>query len=172
MIANLNRTMEEVSFDHHHHEELSIRIVENDDYDHLEDARSRAAYKEFGDVLTFDTAYLTNKYDIPFAAFVGVNHHGQSILFGCGLMSNEDTETYVWLFQSWLTCMFGCAPTAIITDQDKAMQKATLGATFVKDTFWDGMSTTQRSESMHTFFDGYVNSKTTLKQFVEQYENV
>ncbi|XP_038678434.1 protein FAR-RED IMPAIRED RESPONSE 1-like [Tripterygium wilfordii] len=33
------------------------------------------------------------------------------------------------------------------------------------------MSTTQRSESMHAFFDGYVNSKTTLKQFVEQYDN-
>ncbi|KAK1563155.1 hypothetical protein Q3G72_023172 [Acer saccharum] len=42
---------------------------------------------------------------------------------------------------------------------------------FVKDTFWAGMSTTQRSESMHSFFDGYVNSKITLKQFVEQYEN-
>ncbi|KAL7260695.1 hypothetical protein ACSBR1_006375 [Camellia fascicularis] len=28
-----------------------------------------------------------------------------------------------------------------------------------------------RSESMHAFFDGYINSKTTLKQFVEQYEN-
>lgn len=33
------------------------------------------------------------------------------------------------------------------------------------------MSTTQRSESMNAFFDGYVNSKTTLKQFVEQYKN-
>ncbi|XP_050379713.1 protein FAR-RED ELONGATED HYPOCOTYL 3-like [Argentina anserina] len=33
------------------------------------------------------------------------------------------------------------------------------------------MSTTQRSESMNSFFDGHVNSKTTLKQFVEQYEN-
>lgn len=33
------------------------------------------------------------------------------------------------------------------------------------------MSTTQRSESMHAFFDGYVTSRTTLKQFVEQYEN-
>ncbi|KAA8545013.1 hypothetical protein F0562_019770 [Nyssa sinensis] len=42
---------------------------------------------------------------------------------------------------------------------------------FVKDNFWAGMSTTQRSESMHAFFDGYVNVKTTLKQFVEQYEN-
>ncbi|GJN10350.1 hypothetical protein PR202_ga28437 [Eleusine coracana subsp. coracana] len=42
---------------------------------------------------------------------------------------------------------------------------------YVKDTFWAGMSTTQRSESMNSFFDGYVNSKTTLRLFVEQYEN-
>jgi len=42
---------------------------------------------------------------------------------------------------------------------------------YVRDTFWVGMSTTQRSESMNAFFDGYVNSKTSLKQFVEQYDN-
>nr|GME14048.1 protein FAR-RED IMPAIRED RESPONSE 1-like [Ipomoea batatas] len=42
--------------------------------------------------------------------------------------------------------------------------------TYVKHTFCAGMSTTQRSESMNAFFDGYVNSKTTLKVFVEQYE--
>ncbi|CAL5377034.1 unnamed protein product [Camellia sinensis] len=42
---------------------------------------------------------------------------------------------------------------------------------YVKDIFWVGMSTTQRSESMNAFFDGYVNPKTTLKQFVEQYDN-
>jgi hypothetical protein len=28
------------------------------------------------------TTYLTNRYDMPFAPFVGVNHHGQSILLG------------------------------------------------------------------------------------------
>ena len=33
------------------------------------------------------------------------------------------------------------------------------------------MSTTQRSESMNVLFDKYTNKKTTLKQFVEQYEN-
>src|ERR1044072_1574433 len=42
---------------------------------------------------------------------------------------------------------------------------------YVRDIFWAGMSTTQRSESMNSFFDGYVNSKTTLKQFVEKYDN-
>jgi hypothetical protein len=54
------------------------------------DARSRAAYEYFGQVVTFDTTYLTNKYDMPFAPFVGVNHHGQSMLLGCALLSNED----------------------------------------------------------------------------------
>ncbi|XP_022871201.1 uncharacterized protein LOC111390397 [Olea europaea var. sylvestris] len=59
------------------------------------DNRNRQAYKEFEDVITFDTTYITNKYDMPFAAFVGVNHHGQSTLLGCGLVSNENTETFV-----------------------------------------------------------------------------
>jgi len=62
------------------------------------DARSWAAYQYFGDVVSFGTTYLTNKYDMPFAPFVGVNHHGQSILLGCGLLSSKDTNTFVWLF--------------------------------------------------------------------------
>ncbi|GFY85747.1 FAR1-related sequence 3 [Actinidia rufa] len=64
------------------------------------DTRSRATCKEFGDIVTFDTTYLVNKYDMPFAPFAGVNHHGQSILLGCGLISHEDTESFSWLFQS------------------------------------------------------------------------
>ncbi|KAG7977425.1 hypothetical protein I3843_05G031100 [Carya illinoinensis] len=77
-----------------------------------------------GDVVTFDTTYLTNRYGMPFAPFVGVNHHGQSILLGAGLLSSEDTSTFVWLFQAWLECMDGRAPKAIITDQDQAMKSA------------------------------------------------
>ncbi|XP_022891760.1 protein FAR1-RELATED SEQUENCE 8-like [Olea europaea var. sylvestris] len=62
--------------------------------------RCRQAYEEFRDVVTFDTTYLTNKYDMPFALFVGVNHHGQSTLLGCGLVSNEDANIFVWLFRA------------------------------------------------------------------------
>lgn len=61
---------------------------------------------------------------MPFAPFVGVNDHGQPILLGCGLISNEDTATFKWLFQSWLTCMSGSHPRAIVTDQDAAMKNA------------------------------------------------
>ncbi|KAH9728859.1 protein FAR1-RELATED SEQUENCE [Citrus sinensis] len=76
---------------------------------------SRAVYKYFEDVITFDTTYLTNKYDMPFAPFVSEK----------------------------------------------------LGAFKERE----GMSTTLRSESMNAFFDGFVNSKINLKQFVKQYEN-
>ncbi|GLT53620.1 hypothetical protein SLA2020_268790 [Shorea laevis] len=80
------------------------------------DGQSRASYESFGDVVTFDTTYLTNRYRMPFAPIVEVNHHGQSILFEAGLLSSEDTNNFVWLFQTWLECMKGRAPGAIITD--------------------------------------------------------
>jgi len=41
----------------------------------------------------------------------------------------------------------------------------------MKSNFWVGMSTTQRSEGMNAFFDGFINSTTTLQQFVVQYDN-
>ncbi|XP_042967623.1 protein FAR1-RELATED SEQUENCE 5-like [Carya illinoinensis] len=43
---------------------------------------------------------------------------------------------------------------------------------FLKEHFWAGMSTTQRSESMNAFFDSYFHSKTNLKEFVDQFDNV
>ncbi|KAI4351411.1 hypothetical protein L6164_005780 [Bauhinia variegata] len=69
------------------------------------DPRSRATCASLGDVVTFDTTYLTNRYNMPFVAFTGVNHHGQSMLLGCGLLPSEDTKFFIWLFKSWLYCM-------------------------------------------------------------------
>jgi hypothetical protein len=43
---------------------------------------------------------------------------------------------------------------------------------FLNSNFFAGMSTTQRSESMNAFFDGYLHSSTTLKVFVEQFKNM
>ncbi|RVW92078.1 Protein FAR1-related sequence 6 [Vitis vinifera] len=53
------------------------------------DARSRAACGYFSDVIFFDNTYLSNKYEIPLVALVGVNHHGQSVLLGCGLLADR-----------------------------------------------------------------------------------
>ncbi|XP_020263303.1 protein FAR1-RELATED SEQUENCE 5-like [Asparagus officinalis] len=43
---------------------------------------------------------------------------------------------------------------------------------FLKGIFFAGMRSTQRSESINSFFDGYVNSQTQLKELVTQYEKV
>lgn len=214
------------------------------------DARTRAMYEYYNDAITLDTSYVVSKYDMPLVTFLGVNHHGQSILLGCGLLSDETVETYTWLFKVWVACMSGNLPKAIITDQcrgiqsaisevipgvrhriclfqimrktseilgglseyraiSKTLQKAAYDSLtvdefegewstlvaynglqghewlsslyecrfswvpiFLKDTFWAGMSGTQRNETITPFFDGYVDSKTTLKQFLVKYEMI
>ncbi|XP_023739809.1 protein FAR1-RELATED SEQUENCE 7-like [Lactuca sativa] len=212
------------------------------------DGRSRDAYTKFGDVVVFDVTYMTNKFKMPFSPFVGVNHHGQSILFGGALLENEKEETFKWLFEHFLKCMFEKYPSAIITDQDKAIgnaiskvfpntrhrfcawhikkheqvhlrplvarysdfkdsykswikcdtieefeikwegirdkynlenkswltemyyQRKHWAKAFLKDVFFAGMTTSERSESIQSFFDGFVNSKTMLNEFVVQYD--
>lgn len=214
------------------------------------DARCRAAYQYFGDVVTLDTTCLTDKYDLPLVSFVGMNHHGQLVLLGCGLVSDETTETYVWLFKAWQTCMLGCLlPNAIITDQCKSIQHVVAEVlpdtrhrlclsyvlkkipdklrglaefkevkkaikkmaydslrveefevnwekmieayglesndwlktlyedrhswvpVFLKnDTFWAGMSVSQRGETVTSFFDGCVYPRTSIKQFLSKCE--
>ncbi|KAK2990920.1 hypothetical protein RJ640_028697 [Escallonia rubra] len=41
---------------------------------------------------------------------------------------------------------------------------------FLNDTFFAGMTTSGQSESIHLFFDGYVNSNTMLNEFVVKYD--
>ncbi|XP_021766301.1 protein FAR-RED IMPAIRED RESPONSE 1-like [Chenopodium quinoa] len=199
------------------------------------DARSRAAYEEFGDVVCFDATYLTNPNDLPFVNFVGVNHHGQSILLGCALVSHEDCDTYRWVFRQWLHCMNDTPPKAILTDQAASMRKPLEEvmptsqhrwciwhimyqylkvelkkvvyesitvmefenrwnaliveyklqnndwlcdlylerhmwvSAFMIHYFWVGMKTTQRVESINSFFDGFLTRNTKLYEFPQKY---
>uniref|UniRef100_A0A0A8YLP0 Protein FAR1-RELATED SEQUENCE n=1 Tax=Arundo donax TaxID=35708 RepID=A0A0A8YLP0_ARUDO len=89
------------------------------------DARSQAVYDYFGrDVICFDTSYLTEKYDLPLVFFTGMNNHGQSILFGTGLLSDLSADSYAWLFRAFLACMKGLFPQAIITEHYNAILDA------------------------------------------------
>lgn len=42
---------------------------------------------------------------------------------------------------------------------------------YIRDTFWAGQLNNEMKVWTH-FFYGYLNSKTTLKQFVKQYDNI
>ncbi|KAJ8762411.1 hypothetical protein K2173_007571 [Erythroxylum novogranatense] len=88
------------------------------------DANSRRNYNYFGDTVTFDTTYRTNRYRVPFAPFTGLNHHGQPVLFGCSLLLNESESSFVWLFETWLAAMSRRHPISITTDQDRIIRTA------------------------------------------------
>ncbi|XP_021854013.1 protein FAR1-RELATED SEQUENCE 5-like [Spinacia oleracea] len=87
------------------------------------DARSRESYKYFGDVITFDTTFSVNRFRMPFAPFIGINHHGSSIIFGAALITHEDTDTFVWVFEKFVKCM-GKKPKGICTNQCRAIGRA------------------------------------------------
>jgi len=81
-------------------------------------------YAEYGDCISFDTTYMTNRYNLPFAPFVGITVHAHTCLLGCAFLSDETTETFKWIFETFLESMGGKHPKSIITDQDKAMRYA------------------------------------------------
>jgi zinc finger SWIM domain-containing protein 3 len=64
-------------------------------------------YACFGDVVSFDTTFQTNKFEMPFAPILGTNNHKQTILLGAALLFDETIPSFVWLFESFLTAMFG-----------------------------------------------------------------
>ncbi|KAE9606427.1 putative transcription factor FAR family [Lupinus albus] len=213
------------------------------------DPKARMNYKFFGDTVTFDTTYRSNRYRLPFAPFTGVNHHGQPVLLGCAFLINESEASFVWLFKTWLMAMSGHSPMSITTDHDSVIRSAIIQVfpetrhrfckwhifkkcqeklshvflqhpnfeaefhkcvnltesieefesnwstlvnrydlrdhewlqalysdcrqwvpVYLRDTFFAEMSITQRSDSMNSYFDGYVNASTNLNQFFKLYE--
>ncbi|KAI8532977.1 hypothetical protein RHMOL_Rhmol11G0260300 [Rhododendron molle] len=106
------------------------------------DETSRMNYNYFGDTVKLDMFYMNN-YKVPFAAFTGLNHHRQQVLFGCALLLNESDSTFVRLIQTWLHVMSGRFPISI-TDE-------------------------HRIDSANLVFDGYVNATTTLQFLIKQY---
>ncbi|PIN04793.1 hypothetical protein CDL12_22675 [Handroanthus impetiginosus] len=88
------------------------------------DAKGVEDFTYFGDVVSFDTTYFASKYRIPLVLFIGVNHHIQPTLLGCGLVAVETLYTFVWLMQSWCLAMGGRTPKVLLTDQNEAIKAA------------------------------------------------
>ncbi|XP_019184816.1 PREDICTED: protein FAR1-RELATED SEQUENCE 5-like [Ipomoea nil] len=99
-----------------------------DEYDQLSrvfwaDPVARRNFACFGDVVSFDATYRTNRYKLVFVPFTGIDNHKKSVTFAAGLIAKEDVESYVWLLDNFKRAM-GHEPTYIITDQDPAMRVA------------------------------------------------
>ncbi|CAI0471259.1 unnamed protein product [Linum tenue] len=213
------------------------------------DPKARSDFAYFGDTVTFDTTYRSNRYRLPFAPITGVNHHGQPVLFGCAFIMSETEASFVWLFNTWLTAVSGHHPVSITTDHDVVLRSAVMQVfpetrhrfckwhifkkcqeklshvflkhptfevdfhkcvnltesveefescwfslvdryelrdhdwlqaiysdrkqwvpVYLRDTFFAEMSITQRSDSMNSYFDGYINASTNLQHFFKLYE--
>ncbi|XP_012853618.1 PREDICTED: protein FAR1-RELATED SEQUENCE 5-like [Erythranthe guttata] len=88
------------------------------------DGRSRVDYEDFGDFVSFDTTYKTNKYNLICAPFTGINHHKNNVMFGLAFMSHETESSFQWLFNTFLESMGGKQPETIFTNQCQAMINA------------------------------------------------
>ena len=90
-------------------------------------------YACFGDVVAFDSAFKRNRYNRAVVTFIGINHHMQTTIFGCGILESETAENYEWLLRDFVQCMGGVKPTSVVTDGDLSMSSAIrsvlLGAT-------------------------------------------
>ncbi|XP_074297609.1 protein FAR1-RELATED SEQUENCE 3-like [Silene latifolia] len=94
-------------------------------------------YALFGDAMSFDPTYGTNKYNMKFAPFTGIDNHKKSITFGCALLDHEDDNSFIWAFQQFLKAMGGKEPHYIISDQDPRIINAVqdkVGSTICKET--------------------------------------
>ena len=80
-------------------------------------------YAHFGDVVTFDTTFGTNKEYRPFGVFLGLNQFRETTIFGAVILFDETEDSFVWLFETFLAAHNGKQPRTIYTDQDAAMAK-------------------------------------------------
>jgi len=66
------------------------------------DAKMVLDYRYFGDVVSLDTTYCTNRANRPLALFTGFNHYRGSIIFGVALMYDESSVSFKCLFDTFL----------------------------------------------------------------------
>ena len=58
-----------------------------------------------------------------FVPFTGVDNNNSSATFAFGLLLNEDTSSYIWLFENFKKSM-GHEPYVVLTDQDPSVKFA------------------------------------------------
>lgn len=92
------------------------------------DEQVKRNYDAFGDVVSFDATFRSNKYNMVFVPFTGIDNHKRCVTFGAGMLINENVFSYTWLLNAFKRS-FPREPKIVLTDQDPAMKIA------IKDVF-------------------------------------
>ncbi|KAL4337741.1 hypothetical protein AHAS_Ahas12G0140500 [Arachis hypogaea] len=91
-------------------------------------------YECFEDVLEFDSTYKKNLYNRPLVIFSGTNHHRLTIMFGFGLLEDENIPSYKWLLGYFLEVIQNKESKVVVTDGDEFMKETAVYDHFdVKD---------------------------------------
>ncbi|XP_021734817.1 protein FAR1-RELATED SEQUENCE 5-like [Chenopodium quinoa] len=152
------------------------------------DGIGRKNYATFGDIVSFDTTYGTNKYSMIFAPFTGRNHHRQCITFGAAFLCDEKTESFTWLFEKFLEAMgetpeeFEHSWTQVVNEFELTknewfssmyeIRHSWIPAYF-KDLFLAGLfRTTSISKSENSVFGSLTDKWLNLVEFWVRYESI
>lgn len=84
----------------------------------------RIQYLKFGDVVTFDTTFKTNRFGFPLGCLVGVDNWGRTICFAMCFIARETADNFEWVFDKLLEATTRKPPLVIFTDEDQGMSLA------------------------------------------------
>ncbi|KAJ0704503.1 putative MULE transposase domain, FHY3/FAR1 family [Helianthus annuus] len=90
------------------------------------DGLRKRNFMEFGDVISLDATFKTNKFKMVFVPFTGIDNHCRNVTLGAWLLASESIDSYKWLLNSFVNS-FGHQPKVVVTDQDPAMKQAIEG---------------------------------------------
>ncbi|XP_042032398.1 protein FAR1-RELATED SEQUENCE 5-like [Salvia splendens] len=113
------------------------------------DPIAKMNFMQFGDIVSFDTTYSTNRYSMIFAPFTGKDNHGRAVSFGA------------------VCQVHGIAPKLIITDQDLGMKVA------VKkfEEKWKTVMKTYELEGVDWFISMFESRRANLVVFLMNFNN-
>ncbi|XP_074277956.1 protein FAR1-RELATED SEQUENCE 5-like [Silene latifolia] len=148
-------------------------------------------YSLFGDTITFDPTYGTNKYHMAFTPFTGVDSHKKSVTFAAALVDHENDGSFIWVFKKFLDFVwdtdlepieFEEKWSQVINDfelNDNTWLKYMYGKRhkWIPAYFRDLplgclLKTTQRSESQNSYFKRFESIDGTLVEFWLRFQSV
>ncbi|KAJ9541394.1 hypothetical protein OSB04_027900 [Centaurea solstitialis] len=80
-------------------------------------------HKEFGDTVSFDAMYRTNRHAMNFIPFIAIDNHKRSVVVGSTLISHENAPNFTWVLQAFVKA-HNSQPRFVITDQCLSMKEA------------------------------------------------